>query len=38
MLIEIRYRNKRRRYDQRGSYYSNKKFIKNHRIHHLNII
>ena len=37
MLIEIRYRNKRRRYNQRESCYLNKEFIKNHRIHHFNI-
>ena len=37
MLIEVRYYNKRRRYNQRESYYLNKKFIKNHRVHYLNI-
>ena len=37
MLIEVRYNNKRRRYNQRKSYYLIKKFIKNHRVYHFNI-
>ena len=37
MLIEIRYYNKRRRYNQRESCYSIKDFIKDHRIHYFNI-
>ena len=38
MLIEVRYNNKRRRYNQRRFYYLIKEFIKNRRVHHLNII
>ena len=38
MLIEVRYNNKFRRYNQRKSYYSIKKSIKDYRVHHLNII
>ena len=37
MLIEVYYNNKRRRYNQRESYYSIKKFIKNYQVYHLNI-
>ena len=38
MLIEIHYNNKRRRYNQRESYYLSKEFVKNHRIYYFNII
>ena len=38
MLIEIYCNYKRRRYDLREFCYLSKEFVKNYRIHHLNII